>query len=53
MKPLISKQFTGNQLLNPARPYVQSVATDIRETFKNYREAQVPPPASKKVRRIK
>lgn len=54
MKPLISKQYPASHLMNPARPYIKSAATDIRATFERVRAAQQPaPPVPKKMRRVK
>lgn len=57
IRPLVSKHYTGDQILNPARPYVRSVETDIRVTFDRVRkaqqQAQPAQPVSKKMRRVK
>ena len=34
MKPLISREYTGNQLLNPNRKYIHSTCTDISLSIK-------------------
>lgn len=52
MRPLTSKQYTGNQILNPTRRYVPAAATDLRETFARIRAEQQAQP-SRNVRRIK
>ncbi len=32
-RPLVSRRYTGNELLNPRRAWVPSHLTDIRATF--------------------
>lgn len=37
MKELFSREYTARHLLNPTRPYVNEVNTDVAETFKRIR----------------
>lgn len=56
MKPLQSRQYTGNQLLNPQREYVPKSHSDIRVTFARIRaelEAAKPVEAKKRMRAVK
>jgi|GEM_PF-6217029 len=54
MKPLRSIEYAATRcLLNPARPYVNAVNTDIRATFARVRAEQIAAAKPSKVRRIR
>lgn len=40
LKPLISKEYTANHLMNPERTYVPAAATDVAATFARVRAEQ-------------
>lgn len=52
MKNLYSKKYPSTHILNPAKPYVHSSATDIRKTFERVR-AENPQSQKAKIRRVR